>query len=382
MDQDELKYWIGLSKVPGIGPKRFARLLQAFASANEAYNASREQFLGVLGNEPSLYSNLVEARAKLDLEAELENMRRAGIRAITILDQDYPDRLKEIHDPPPLLYVQSKAGEALRPKLHRAVAVVGTRTPTPYGRSVAYKIARELGELGVTVVSGLARGIDSTAHRGALESGSPTVAVVGTGLESVYPPENVQLAREIADQGAVISELYMGAPVLQGNFPARNRIISGCCEGVVVVEAGERSGALITANLALDQGREVFAVPGPITSEKSKGCHELIKQGAVLVRSVEDVLAELPSLARDTTAQKAAQGVAATASLENDARRLIDVLRTAHTHPGGTLSVDDMVELSGLPPERVHVCLLELEIKGICHRFPDARYALDESYRR
>lgn len=381
-DEGELKYWVALAKVPGVGPKRFIRLIRAFGSAEEAFHASPERLTEAVGDEP-LVSNLIKLREVLDPDREWGKIRNAGVRVITVLDSEYPDRLKEIHDPPPLLYVKSEDAGSLREKLRHSVGIVGTRTPTPYGRSVAHRLARELGELGITVVSGLARGIDSMAHKGALASGANTVAVVGTGLDVVYPPENAELAQQIASEGAIISEFHMGTPASPGNFPARNRIISGCCEGVIVVEAGQRSGALITANLALDQGREVFAVPGPITSEKSKGCNRLIKQGAALVESVEDVIAELPELARSMlekrTEREPRLDRRSFAHTGDDAGKIIDILRQAHAHPGGAISVEEVVTLSGLPPERVHVCLLDLELRGICQRFPDGKYALSES---
>lgn len=287
--ETEKKYWLGLSQVPGVGPVRFRRLLERFGDARRAWQALPSE-LRDSGLEPATVDALVESRQRGALDEALEKVSRVGAEVVTGEDQAYPPRLREIPDPPPVLYVKGELTE----EDAWAVAVVGTRTPRPYGRAVAQDLAAGLAASGLTVVSGLARGIDSLAHEAALETGGRTIAVLGSGIDRIYPPEHRSLARRIEGSGAVVTEFPPGTAPEASHFPRRNRIISGISLGTVVVEAGDRSGALITADYALEQGREVFAVPGSVRSPKSRGTNRLIQEGgAKLTVGVSDILEEL-----------------------------------------------------------------------------------------
>jgi DNA processing protein len=280
-DREQL---ILLNLVPGLGPRRARRLLDEFGGvqALAAAPAALVQRVDRIG--PELAGRIVRGLADVGaLEQEQRLAARAGCEILTTADAGYPAPLRTIADPPPALYVKG----AWRPQDEPAVALVGARRASLYGLEAAQRLAGDLAARGLTVVSGLARGIDAAAHRGCLRAQGRTVAVLGGGLSRLYPPEHRELAEEIARQGAVLSEFPMTHPPAAGNFPRRNRVISGLSRGVVVVEAGARSGALITADQALEQGREVFAVPGPITAPTSQGTHELLRQGARLVASVE-----------------------------------------------------------------------------------------------
>ncbi|MBN2491863.1 MAG: DNA-processing protein DprA [Planctomycetes bacterium] len=291
-------------------------------------------------------AELAAAAARRPVEEECAAAAAAGIRILTREDGDYPLLLREVKGAPPVLYVRGSLDAG---RDAPAVAVVGTRRPTPYGRNVARQLGRQLGRAGITVVSGLARGVDAAAHEGALEGGGRTVAVLGCGLDRCYPPEHDRLLEAVARAGAVLSEFPLGSLPLAGNFPRRNRIISGLVRGVVVVEAAERSGSLITARLALEQGREVFAVPGPITSAVSRGAHALLRQGARLVGGAEDIFEEL------------GLGVAPPAepelALSAEEQRVLECLGPEPT------SLDRLVALTGLPAERLAVALSGLELK-------------------
>src|SRR5712691_10644013 len=271
----------------GIGPIRFHRLLEICGGARAAWLASDLE-LASAGLERRTADSLKRLRQRTTPQAVGARLQQLNIRALTLLDDEYPLRLTQVADPPPVLFVRGR----LQPADTQAVALVGTRRATSYGHAVAERLSRELAAAGVTVVSGLAKGVDTTAHRAAVQAGGRTIAVLGNGLDQVYPPENTNLARQIVESGAgaVLSEFAPGVPPDAVNFPRRNRIISGLSAATVIVEAGERSGALITADFALEQGREVFAVPGSIFSPMSIGPNELIKQGATPVTSAQDVL--------------------------------------------------------------------------------------------
>lgn len=286
-------YWLALSLVQGVGAILFKRLVTAFGSPRSVFEASPEALQQVEGvGAKTAYH--IKAFFKTDiLRKQLQLLEKHQVQIVTLADSGYPELLRTIFDPPPVLYIKGTLSE--RDRL--AVAVVGSRKSSSYGRLTAEKICLDLVSRGVTVVSGLARGIDSFAHRGALKGRGRTIAVLGNGVDYVYPRENRKLYEEIVEKGAVISEFPLGTPPDRKNFPVRNRIISGLSLGVVVVEASDRSGALITADLALEQGREVLAIPGNISSYTSRGTHRLIKQGAKLVETVEDILEEL-SLSR------------------------------------------------------------------------------------
>ncbi len=283
-----------LSTVDGVGPLTAERLIAYFGSASEVLRASRRDLERVDKVGPTLARKISQAREACDVEALLRFCEENGIEIVAFRDARYPARLREIDNPPRLLYVRG----SFAPEDQTAIAIVGTRGATRYGLDQARRLGRELAEAGFTVVSGLALGIDGAAHRGALEVGGRTLAALGGGVAKVYPREHEDLARLIADSGAVFSEYHPLTSPLAGNFPARNRIVSGLSLGVLVVESPLRSGSLITARLAAEQNREVFALPGPVDRETSRGCHQLLREGAALVESVEDVLAALPAFER------------------------------------------------------------------------------------
>jgi DNA processing protein len=285
-----LRDWVALSFVTGVGSRTAALLIDRFGSAEDCFAASPAE-LERAGLKTESIETLCDAGLRDRADRELERVAQLGGKVLALSDDRYPALLRETYDPPIVLYL---VGDLERALDQPAVAVVGSRRCSTYGRNAAEMLGRELGARGVTIVSGLARGIDSGAHRGAIEAGGLTVAVMGTGLDSIYPRENRRLADQIAASGSLVTEFPLGTPPLSQNFPFRNRVISGLALGVMVVEGAERSGSLITARLASEQGREVFAVPGNITSAKSFGPNYLIKDGAKLVQSWRDVIEEFP----------------------------------------------------------------------------------------
>ena len=284
-NHDPRLYWIGFNLVRGIGAVRFRALLDYFGDAAIAWNAPIEALTNV-GLSERVIQNLVQVRSQVSLEKIWHNIQAQGIQVLIWEDEQYPRHLLEIDQPPPVLYLRG----ALQSEDEWTVAVVGTRRMTVYGRQVAEDIATVLASSGVTVVSGLARGVDAVAHQAALNAGGRTIAVLGSGVDRIYPPENRRLAEQIMQRGAVLSDYAPGIPPDGVNFPPRNRIISGLSLAVIVIEAGSTSGALITATFAADQGREVFAVPGNITAPQSKGTNRLIQDGAHRVLDPRDVL--------------------------------------------------------------------------------------------
>ena len=289
MDATERKYWVAFNRIPRIGRARFSILERHFGTLQNAWAASVSE-LRQAGIDSRTAQSVSTGRPDIDPDAEMGRLEKLGVEAITWNDDGYPVRLKEIYDVPPVLYVRGR----LLPEDERSVTVVGTRRPSPYGREVAYQLARDLASVGVTIVSGLARGIDAIAHRAALEAGQRSIAVLGSGVDVIYPREHSRLASEIVENGAVVSEHPLGTRPRAQNFPRRNRIMSGMTLGTLVVEAGQKSGALLTAHHALEQNREVFAVPGRISSPTSAGTNRLIKQsGAKLVSDYIDILEEL-----------------------------------------------------------------------------------------
>ena len=284
----EVKYWVGFNIVRGIGPAKVQALLDHFGGLDLAWEATVDQ-LRAAGLDDRALQSLLVTREKLDLDAEEVRLQKAGVQVLTWPSPDYPERLKNIYHPPPTLYLKG----SLIPADEWAVAVVGTRRATVYGKEAARHIAGELARAGVTVVSGLARGIDAVAHQAALDAGGRTVAVLGCGVDVAYPTQNRRLMQRILEQGAVLSEYTLGTPPEARNFPPRNRIISGLSLGVLVTEAGTRSGALITVDFAAEQGRDVFAVPGSVLNKGSKGTNALIQDGAKVVLGPEDILVEL-----------------------------------------------------------------------------------------
>ncbi|MEX2175956.1 MAG: DNA-processing protein DprA, partial [Pirellulaceae bacterium] len=293
---DDVAAEVLLSLVPGVGPRTRKTLLAHFGSAQGVLAAASSQLREVAGIGPKISRAILAARREIDVAAELEVCRAHQVAVLIESHPDYPTRLTEIPDPPGVLFVRG----AFSPSDGLAVAIVGTRHASHYGLAQAERLAGGLARAGYTIVSGLARGIDAAAHRGALKAGGRTLAVLGSGVLNVYPPEHAELAHEICSRGAVLGENPPRSPPLSGAFPQRNRIITGLSLGVIVVEASERSGALISARHAMEQGREVFAVPGRVDSRTSRGCHRLIRDGAKLVETVDDVLEELGPLATPT----------------------------------------------------------------------------------
>jgi DNA processing protein len=355
----ERQYWVGFNIVKGIGPARVRLLLETFGSLGEAWRAGAAD-LKAAGLKGRPLDNLLEARRTLDLAAEMERLDKAGGAALTWEDTDYPPRLLTIDLPPPVLYVRGSLDEAD----DLALAIVGTRRASAYGRQVTHELAAQLARNGVTIVSGLAKGIDGEAHRAALEAGGRTIAVLASGVDIVYPAEHRGLAHEISQQGALVSDYPLGTNPEAGNFPPRNRIISGLAMGVLVTEAGIKSGALITSNYALEQGRDVFAVPGNITAKGSDGTNMLIQEGAHAVRSAQDVLEAL-------NLSSAIDYVEARETLPADpteAKLLAEL-------DEGALHVDELGQRCGLPIAQVSSTLVMMELKGMVRQVDSMTYA-------
>ncbi|MBA7686016.1 hypothetical protein ES703_94448 [subsurface metagenome] len=357
---DELKYWVGFSRMPGIGRVKISQLLEHFTTLEQAWKASTGE-LRKAGLDSKSADTVVNLRPRISLDAEMESLKRYKVKVLTCGSATYPQRLKEIYDYPPVLYVR---GNPL-PEDETCLAVVGTRRATVYGRQVTEEIVSDLARNKVTIVSGLAKGIDSIAHRAALEAGGRTIAVFACGLDIVYPAENANLAREIMEHGALISEYPLGVRPKADNFPRRNRIMSGLSLGVLVVEAGESSGALITANQALEQNRDVFAVPGSILSPASRGTNHLIQEGAKLVRNHVDILEEL-NLAM--VAQQLEMKEILPAD-ENESL-LLKLLSAEPTH------IDEVCRHSRLTPALVSSTLTMMELKGMIKQVGGMNYVL------
>ena len=352
-----------LALTPGIGPRLRKSLLDHFGSAAAAVSASARELCDVPGIGRKLSENIVQERSRVDVRAELERCRASGVRIVAESGEGYPEVLRKIHDPPGVLFVR---GEVL-PSDGLAVAIVGTRHATQYGVTQGERLAAGLARAGYTIVSGLARGIDAVAHRGALKAGGRTLAVLGSGVLNIYPPEHEQLAAEVIAKGALLSENPPDSPPLPGAFPQRNRIVTGLALGVIVVEAADRSGALISARHAMEQGREVFAVPGRVDSRMSRGCHQLIRDGAKLVETVDDVLEELGPLATPTplAGQSADQPpIRHPAELQlNEPEQA--VLAAIHDEPQ---TIDEVVVTSGLPVQNVLSTISALEMRRLIRR--------------
>lgn len=360
MSHSDLQDLICLTLVSGVGPHTSRALLERFGTAAKVLNASVSALRDVPGVGPKLADKIASARADNDASAEIEECRRSNVRIVARGSPDYPAPLEEIPDPPGLLYIRG----ALEPRDQLAIALVGSRRCTPYGLRIAERLAAALARVGLTVVSGLARGIDAAAHRGALKAGGRTLAVLANGLARVYPPENEELAREIVADGALISEMPMGQGPLAGLFPQRNRLISGLCLGVVVVEATPRSGSLSTARHAMEQNRDVFAVPGPVDSLSSQGCHRLIRDGARLVETVDDILEELGPLVREVRPSSKEVPVRHPAELTlSDLER--SILGKLDDRPVG---VDELIGGTGLTASQVLATLSVLEMRRLVKR--------------
>jgi DNA processing protein len=356
----DIKYWVGFSLVPGIGRVRLAQLENYFGSLENAWRAGPAEL-----KRAGLASRVVQAitatRPKLSLEAEMEKLERYRVKVFCYHDPEYPSRLKEIYDYPPILYVKG----SLLPEDEWCLAVVGTRRATVYGRQVAEELVADLARSKITIVSGLAKGIDSVAHHSALEAGGRSIAVFGCGLDVVYPSENAALAYKIAEQGALVSEYPLGTRPRAENFPRRNRIMSGLSLGVLVIEASKTSGAMITAHLALEQNREVFAIPGSILSPQSSGGNHLIQEGAKLVQDYTDILEELNLTA--VAHQMEIRDVIPASDIETV------LLRQLSAEPA---HIDEVCRKSSLSISQVSSTLAMMELKGLVRQVGTMNYVL------
>ena len=355
---DDKKYWIGFNLIKGIGAVRMQGLVAYFGELESAWRASPADLAGA-GLGLKLIERVVTARDSVDLDRVWEKIEKQGIKILTWQDESYPQRLKEIDQPPPVLYIR---GEYLPDDLF-AVAIVGTRRVTPYGRQITEELSSFLAANGLTVISGLARGVDAIAHQTALKAGGRTIGVLGSGVDKIYPPEHRGLAEQMMEQGAIISDYSPGTPPEASNFPPRNRIISGLSLAVVVIEAGETSGALITAEFAAEQGRDVFAVPGSILAPQSKGTNKLIQNGALPLLSVNDLMQTL-----DITRVGKQKVVRRIMPADATEAKLLSVLGSEPLH------VDEIRNQSELPIEKVSASLALMELKGIVRQVGGMNY--------
>jgi DNA processing protein len=348
-----------LSLVSGVGPKTRKSLLDQFGSPKAVLAAAPSELRSVPGVGPKLAGAILRARQEIDVAAEIEFCRRNGVSIVAEADPAYPRALREVHDPPGVLFVRG----ALQPTDALAIAIVGSRHATHYGLEQAERLAGSLARAGLTIISGLARGIDAAAHCGALAAGGRTLAVLGSGVLNIYPPEHDKLATEVIARGAVLGEAPVRSAPTSGAFPQRNRLISGMSLGVIVVEAALQSGALITARHAMEQGREVFAVPGRVDNRMSRGCHRLIRDGAKLVETAEDVLEELgPLVAAATRNDGTVVHHPAELLLNEPEQQVLAAVK------GSPTSIDEVISASGLPTPQVLATLSVLEMRRLVRR--------------
>jgi DNA processing protein len=355
--EDELAAWLRLALVPGLGSQGQRKLLKAFGLPPAIFSASQAALGTIVG--ATLAENVLSRRSESSVAAALQWAAESGHRLLTLADADYPALLLEIADPPVFLYARGNTDLLQR----SGIAIVGSRNATAQGRANAEQFAHALSDAGLTVISGLALGIDAAAHVGALQGRGSTIALLGTGIDLVYPARNRELHERIANEGLLLSEFPLGTPATSYNFPRRNRLISGLARGVVVVEAALASGSLITARQAGEQGRDIFAIPGSIHSPLSRGCHALLKQGAKLVESAQDILEELG----------AHSPVRSSATLPDPSESAPESVLLRHLGYD-PCSVDALCERSGLTPESVSAMLLQLELEGRVERLPGSRY--------
>lgn len=353
-------YWLKLNSVHGIGRVLFKRLIESLGSPEAVFSAPSSKLKDIDGISERIIKEIENLKADdKKINDELDRIRKEGIRLIALNDNDYPQNLKAIYDPPPYLYVKGDFKNEDR----LSVSIVGSRSATNYGRQITETISRELSQIGITIVSGMARGIDSFAHQSTLNSGGRTIAVLGCGIDVVYPPENKGLMARIKDSGAVITEFPFGTLPEATNFPQRNRIISGLSLGTVVIEASDDSGSLITANYTIEQGRELFAVPGNITSRMSKGSNSLIKKGAKLVNSADDIIEELiPQLKGELKNIRSLKDRAIITNLSDEEKMMFNSITFEPKH------IDRLTNDSNLPSNKVSALLLNLELKGAVKR--------------
>jgi len=358
---DEKFAWMALYMIPGLGNYAFKNLLEKFGNPEAVFEAGISELVEVEWVRKDIAQKIVNREFAIDPEEEFRKVEKCNARIITYTDPSYPLLLKEIHSPPMLLYVNGKD----IPVNQTYIAVVGSRNSTYYGLKVAETLGEGLAMRKVGVVSGLARGIDSAAHKGCLRGGGFTIAVMGTGIDVIYPAPNKKLIKQIMENGAVISEFPMGTPPEPKNFPIRNRIISGISRGVAVVEATKQSGSLITASLALDQGRDVFAVPGSVNSFKSTGTHFLIKQGAKLIENADDILDEFSLGNRSTEGTDVLRGAPdEPLGMEESERKIFEIISDYPMH------IDKIGRLAGMDPGGVLSTLMKMELKGIVKQLP------------
>ena len=357
----EIKYWLGLGQVKGVGNVTYKTLIDEFHDPETVFEAPLKRLEEIPGIGKKTAANIKSFKEWDWVEKEIGLIEKQDVVFLTLRHSDFPKALLSIPDPPPYLYVKGTFCK----KDENAIAVVGTRIPTQYGVSAAEGISRELAVSGITIVSGMARGVDTAAHRGALAADGRTIAVLGSGIDVIYPPDNKKLYEQIISNGAVVSEFPIGTAPLAENFPQRNRIISGLVKGVLVVEASEKSGSLITAGLALDYGRDVFALPGNITSFKSKGANKLIKQGAKLVEDARDILEELSISGTGMTGA----GLKPVPAVPDSLRKIQADLSSEEEKIMSLLDepsfIDTIIQRAGLPTQKVSALLLDMELKGL-----------------
>ena len=357
---DERFYWLALNFIPGVGPVLIKAWLDRFGTPKRVFKASQRELARVDGIGERLAGMIKEPDVRGKIQDELKLIEKLNVSIVTLGDPSYPNNLTQIYDPPPLLYVRGD----LQPGDDLAISMVGSRLTSNYGRITTERTAADLARHGVTIVSGMARGIDSAAHRGALSAGGRTIAVLGCGVDIVYPPENRRLFEEITAHGAVVSEFPLSTPPDGMNFPRRNRIISGLSLGVVVVQANARSGSLITARLALEQNRDVFAVPGNVGMAGSRGTNRLIKQGAKLIESAADILEEvLPRFQHQGLESEDRKP-----SLEEEEERAYQLLEDDPVH------IDSIIAQTGMSASDVSAILLQLELKGLVQQLSGKRF--------
>ena len=362
-----LEDYILLNMVDGLGFKKLESLLKFYAEPSRILNAPKDELAAIEG-VGDVVAGKITALKKKELDRELKLMDKRGVYAISVFDPNYPQNLKNSYSPPIVIYVRGE----IKPEDADAVALVGSRMPSHYGIATCERLGSDLASRGITVVSGMARGIDTAAHTGALRSGR-TIAVLGSGLNQIYPPENKKLADEICGRGAVISEFSMNTPPNRFNFPRRNRVISGLSLGVIVIEAGEKSGALITANFALEENREVFAVPGRIDSKVSTGTNNLLKEGAKLVERAEDIIEEIQSSLKyyNEGREKAKEESAASdVHLTGEEKMMKNLLSY------DPIYIDELAQKSNMSVDMVASLLVRLEIKNLIKELPGKNFIL------
>ena len=355
MNDSELKSWLALSTVPNVGAVRYISLVKHFGSPDRVLSASEKELAKLPDIGPITTSSIKNQVFWDKVEKQLKLMEKYQVEIVTFKDENYPENLKSIYDPPPFLFVKG----VIKKEDQNAVAIVGCRSASVYGKRITEKISRDLAGNGITVVSGMARGIDSIAHLSALKENGRTLAIFGSGLDIIYPPENKKLAEKITTSGAIISEFFLGTKPEGPNFPRRNRIISGLSLGVVIVEAGAKSGALVTAGCALDQNREVFAIPGNLGSKNSEGTNALIKQGAKLVTTVEDILEELKIATKGNKLNSSVHIEEDLSHLSEMERSILKLIAEEPYH------IDKIATQTSVSVPQALSALLSLELKGL-----------------